>query len=160
VAPYFKILVNETGRAAQYLYDPEALGDDALSFTSDPDQSLVFYLNPSDQLTFNIVDIFGNPMVLASEQDQHNPGNEAVYFTTSAKIDELGYEPVVATVNDDCSIGLTLPYNAASVLMACQGNLWLRLSPVAWCIPVTLLMLPYNPGGTETALPSATPFLV
>ncbi|PQE26863.1 hypothetical protein CJF31_00003586 [Rutstroemia sp. NJR-2017a BVV2] len=161
VAPYFKILIHEAGMAAQYLYDPVALGDDALSFTSNPDMSLIFYLNPNDQLTFNIIDFFGNPMVLASNQDQHNAGNEAVFFTTATKFSQLGYEPVVATVNGDCSIGLTLPYNAASVIMECEGTLWLRLAPSDACRPITLLMLPYNPSGTDTtALPSATPFLV
>ncbi|KAM3066084.1 hypothetical protein ACMFMG_010575 [Clarireedia jacksonii] len=158
VPPYFKILVNETGMDPQYLYDPIALGDDALSFTSDPDMSLVFYLNPADQLTFNIIDFFGNPVVLASEQDLHNPGNEAVYFSTAAKFREFGYQPVVATVNDDCSIGLSLPYNAANIVMACEGTLWLRLVPSGACTPVSLLMLPYYPPGDSTALPSATPF--
>jgi hypothetical protein len=161
VAPYFKILINEAGMAAQYLYDPVALGDDALSFTNNPDMSLLFYLNQNDQLTFNIIDFFGNPMVLASNQDHHNAGNEPVFFTTAAKFSELGYEPVVVTVNGDCSIGLTLPYNAASVIMECEGTLWLRLAPSDACRPITLLMLPYNPSGTgTTGLPSPTPFLV
>jgi hypothetical protein len=50
-----------------------------------------------------------------------NAGNEAIFFTTSVRYDALGYLPVVATINPDCTIGLTLPYDGAAVLMVCTS---------------------------------------
>lgn len=67
--PYFTILVNETGHAPQYLYDPDSVNDDALSFTYDLDQSAVFSLTNTNQLEFSVVNAFGTPVVLISEQD-------------------------------------------------------------------------------------------
>ncbi|KAF7950332.1 hypothetical protein EAE96_007619 [Botrytis aclada] len=161
VAPSFRILVNQTGMPAQYLWDPVSFGDDALSFTTDAEQSLTFSLSPTTgQLQFNIIDYFGNPVLLASNQDTHNAGNEAIFFSTATKYQQLGYQPVVANINSDCSIGLTLPYNAANIIQACHGSIYLMLSPGAGCITVSLLMLPYDPSTTTSALPSTTSFLV
>jgi hypothetical protein len=69
VAPYFTIFVNETGYPAQYLYDPNSVDDDALSFTFEFSQSSVFSLTSTDQLEFGVVDIWNKPVVLISEQD-------------------------------------------------------------------------------------------
>lgn len=114
--PYFTILVNETGAAPQYLYDPNSINDEALSFTDDPTQSLIFSLTSSGQLEFTVTNIWNQPVLLISEQDVQNAGNEAVFFTTATRFQSLGYLPVVATLDADCSISLNLPYNAASVL--------------------------------------------
>ncbi|KAF7923311.1 hypothetical protein EAE99_007008 [Botrytis elliptica] len=161
VAPFFRILVNQTGMPAQYLWDPVSFGDDALSFTTDAAQSLTFSLSPTTgQLQFNIVDFFGNPVLLASNQDTHNAGNEAIFFSTATKYQQLGYQPVVASIKPDCSIGLTLPYNAANIIQACHGSIYLMLSPGAGCVTVSLLMLPFDPSATTTAVTSTTSFLV
>lgn len=42
LSPYFIILVNETDQPTQYLYDPYSVNDDALSFTQEPKESLIF----------------------------------------------------------------------------------------------------------------------
>lgn len=162
VAPYFRILVNETGMPPQYLWDPVSFGDDALSFTNDASKSLTFSLSPTTgQLQFNIVDFFGNPVLLASNQDTHNAGNEAIFFSTATKYQQLGYQPVVATIKPDCSIGLTLPYNAANIIQACHGSIYLMLTPGKDCNTVSLLMLPYNPYATITSsTATTTSFLV
>ncbi|KAF7891180.1 uncharacterized protein EAF02_001505 [Botrytis sinoallii] len=161
VAPFFRILVNQTGMPAQYLWDPVSFGDDALSFTTDAAQSLTFSLSPTTgQLQFNIIDFFGNPVLLASNQDTHNAGNEAIFFSTATKYQQLGYQPVVASIKPDCSIGLTLPYNAANIIQACHGSIYLMLSPGAGCVTVSLLMLPFDPSATTTAVTSTTSFLV
>ncbi|ATZ56524.1 hypothetical protein BCIN_13g03620 [Botrytis cinerea B05.10] len=161
VAPSFRILVNQKGMPAQYLWDPVSFGDDALSFTTDPEQSLTFSLSPTTgQLQFNIVDFFGNPVLLASNQDTHNAGNEAIFFSTATKYQQLGYQPVVASINSDCSIGLTLPYNAANIIQACHGSIYLMLSPGLGCVTVSLLMLPFDPLATTTAITSTMSFLV
>jgi len=117
--PYFTILVNETGAAPQYLYDPNSINDEALSFTNDPTQSLIFSLTSSGQLEFTVTNIWNQPVLLISEQDVQNAGNEAVFFTTATRFQSLGYLPVVATLDADCSISLNLPYDAASVLQVC-----------------------------------------
>lgn len=161
VTPFFKILVNQTGMPPQYLWDPVPFGDDALSFTTDEAQSLTFSLSPSTgQLQFNIIDFFGNPVLLASNQDLHNPGNEAIFFSTATKFQQLGYQPVVATINPDCSIGLTLPYNAANIIQACYGSLYLMLSPGVECVTVSLLLLPLDSSASTSAIPSTSSFLV
>ncbi|KAF7890825.1 uncharacterized protein EAF01_010634 [Botrytis porri] len=161
VAPFFRILVDQTGMPAQYLWDPVSFGDDALSFTTDAAQSLTFSLSPTTgQLQFNIIDFFGNPVLLASNQDTHNAGNEAIFFSTATKYQQLGYQPVVASINPDCSIGLTLPYNAANIIQACHGSIYLMLSPGAVCVTVSLLMLPFDPSATTTAVGSTMSFLV
>jgi hypothetical protein len=68
--PYFTITVNETGMAPQYLYDPFSVDDEALSFTTDPSQGLIFSLNATaGQLEFTITDIYNNVVQLISEQD-------------------------------------------------------------------------------------------
>lgn len=69
MSPYFTILVNQTGEPTRYLYDPHSIGSEALSFTDDPAQSLVFSLTRVGQLTFNVTDIFGRNVSLLSEQD-------------------------------------------------------------------------------------------
>jgi len=77
VAPYFKIVVTESGTrgepplAPQYLYDPESVDDDKLQFTSDPNQSAVFSLSPTGQLEFTVQDMWGTDVVLLSDQDSH-----------------------------------------------------------------------------------------
>ncbi|TAQ89368.1 hypothetical protein B7494_g2321 [Chlorociboria aeruginascens] len=114
--PYFKITVNATGMPPQYLYDPNSIDDDALSFTTNRSNSLVFSLTPTGQLQFNVTDIFNRPVILVSEQDTQNAGNEAVFFTTATRFSELGYQPVVATINPDCSLSLLLPYDGANII--------------------------------------------
>ena len=124
LAPYFTILVNETGTQAQYLYDPNSVDDEALSFTNDPSQSLIFSLTQSGQLEFTVTDIWNNPVLLVSEQDVQNAGNEAVFFTTAARFSSLGYEPVIASLNDDCTLSLNLPYNAANIIQVSSFNIF------------------------------------
>lgn len=160
---YFTILVNETGSAPQYLYDPNSIDDDELSFTTDSTQSLVFSLTSSGQLEFTVTDIWGAPVLLVSEQDIQNAGNEAVFFTTAQRFQALGYEPVVANLNSDCSISLTLPYNAAHILQVCDGSIFLMLSVPAGssCSDVELIMQPYNmtDASMTAAAASSTTFL-
>jgi hypothetical protein len=67
--PYFTITVNETGMPPQYLYDPFSVDDEALSFTTDFSQGLIFSLNATGQLEFTISDIYNNVVQLISEQD-------------------------------------------------------------------------------------------
>jgi hypothetical protein len=143
---YFTILVNETGAVPQYLWDPNSDDDEALSFTTDPAQSLIFTLTPgTNQLQFNVSDLYDHTVTLVSEQDMQNAGNEAVFFTTSLRFTTLGYLPVVATLLPDCSLGLTLPYDAANTLAVCEGTLWLVLNPndASGCAPVKLDIIPY-----------------
>ena len=143
---YFTILVNMTGAVPQYLWDPNSDDDEALSFTTDPAQSLIFTLTPgTNQLEFNVSDLYDHTVTLVSEQDMQNAGNEAVFFTTSLRFIGLGYLPVVATLLPDCSLGLTLPYDAANTLAVCEGTLWLVLNPndASGCTPVKLDIIPY-----------------
>lgn len=69
LATYFTILVNETGYPAQYLYDPNSVNDEALSFTLDFSESAIFSLTSTNQLEFHVVNVFNQPVVLISEQD-------------------------------------------------------------------------------------------
>lgn len=119
--------VNLTTKSAATCFN-NILGNEYLSLTDDPDQSLIFFVALNGQLSFNIVDIFGNSIVMASEQDVQNAGNEPVFFATNEIFLAFRHEAVIASLNDDCSLGLTLPYNGARTLQICEGTLWLLLA--------------------------------
>ncbi|TAQ84002.1 hypothetical protein B7494_g7670 [Chlorociboria aeruginascens] len=116
LAQNFIIVVSVEGSEPLYLYDQIPTDDSTLSLTSNSSQSLVFSLTSMGQLSFSITDVFGNDVTLISEQDAGNAGNEAIFFTTSAKFSTLDYQPVVATLNLDCSLSLLLPLDGAEFL--------------------------------------------
>jgi len=145
IPPYFIILVNETGFETQYLYDPFSTDDEALSFTPNPDLSLIFSISSNDSLTFQVWDVYGNLVQLVSEQDPQNPGNEAVYFTTAARFKQRLYLPVTADLNPDCTLSLRLPADAASIVQVCDSTLFLTLAPAKNCVPASLTIQPYTP---------------
>jgi hypothetical protein len=138
----FTIWVNQTGYPPQYLSDPNPNDDEALEFTTDFSQSLVFSITNTGQLEFNIVDYYGNEVQMYSEQDPQNPGNEAVFFSTSYNADYHDYLPILASLNPDCTLSLTLPADAASVVQVCQGTLFLTLSPSSSCVDANLIIQP------------------
>jgi hypothetical protein len=53
----------------QYLYDSFSVDDEALSFTTDFSQGLIFSLNATGQLEFTVTDIYNKEVQLISEQD-------------------------------------------------------------------------------------------
>jgi hypothetical protein len=45
-----------------------------------------------------------------------NAGDEAIFFSTQYNMITGSYYPVVASLNQDCSLDLTLPYDGADLL--------------------------------------------
>ncbi|RDW85652.1 hypothetical protein BP5796_03977 [Coleophoma crateriformis] len=150
VPPYFVILAEAAGMAVQYLWDPNPMGDDQLSFTSEKSQSVIFSLSSYGQLEFTVTDLRGNPVLLLSNQDTYEAGNEPVTFSTDDLFQQGNLRPVTAVLNTDCSLSLSLPYDNAKTLMMCDGILWLFLVANNACTPVELFIEPYIPQSIST----------
>ncbi|TAQ90891.1 hypothetical protein B7494_g778 [Chlorociboria aeruginascens] len=164
----FVLSVESSNGEPYYLYDSVQSGDDYLELTHDLSIAAVFSLTDDlgtpNQLRFAYLDTKGNVVVLYSEQDIPGAGNQPVFFATAEFYKYSGFVPVVAQINPDCTISLSLPFNGANIMAVCPG--------CAGCIPPVLWLLSNDRSGCEdivlnigtpplptptSALPSSTP---
>jgi hypothetical protein len=153
----FILRVIGDGPSYKWLQDNcQGCDDTPLVYTTDEQEATVFGLtplNPSDpnEGTFTIIDYLLHTVQLYSSQPPENAGNEPVFFATSAYLNGQSFIPVIAKINPDCSVSLSLvtdDTDGANVLAECKDVLYLLTEENAvasGCSLVTLQLEPPPP---------------